>query len=146
MNDLWTGAMTLFLSAAPMPTAQEVWQADVRIETLDVSVRQSNLAIQVVVTSDHDDDARGVRLEVLLPVGVGLVAFPTDCRPSPSPVANLVGRITCDLGTIPVRGSRSVQLTATRPPAGGGRRISAFAASDTPDPDPSNNHAIRSLP
>lgn len=146
MNDLWTGAIALLLAAPPPLPAQEIWQADVRIESLEVAVRVSTLTIQVVVASDHDDEARAVRLDVLLPVGVGLVRIPPDCRTGPTPVANLVGRVTCDLGTIPVRGSRSVNLTASRPAVGAGRTISAFAASDTPDPDPTNNHAFRSLP
>lgn len=127
-------------------SAQEVWQADVRIQSLEVTTGRGGMAIRVLVTSDNDDDAMGVRLDVLLPVGTGVLRVAPGCRPSPSPVANLAARVTCDLGTIPVRGLREVTIAATTPPPGPGRKVAAFVVSDTPDPQAANNYAERMVP
>ena len=127
-------------------SAQEVWQADVRIQSLEVTGGRGSIAIRVVITSDNDDDAVGVRLDVLLPVGAGVMRLAQGCRASPSPVANLAARVTCDLGTIVVRGLREVTITASPPPPGPGHKVAVVVMSDTPDPEPANNYAERMVP
>ena len=127
-------------------SAQEVWQADVRIQSLEVTGGRGSIAIRVVVTSDNDDDAMGVRLDVLLPVGAGVMRLAQGCRASPSPVANLAARVTCELGTIVVRGLREVTLAASTPPPGPGHKVAVVVMSDTPDPEPANNYAERMVP
>ena len=127
-------------------SAQEVWQADVRIQSLEVTGGRGSIAIRVVVTSDNDDDAMGVRLDVLLPVGAGVMRLAQGCRASPSPVANLAARVTCELGTIVVRGLREVTIAASTPPPGPGHKVAVVVMSDTPDPEPANNYAERMVP
>ena len=63
--------------------------------------------------------ALAARVEILLPVGVGLVELSPGCIAGPSPpgVSALRGRVVCRLGDL-----------------------------DTPDPRPGNNFAERALP
>ncbi|HSJ65830.1 MAG TPA: hypothetical protein VK922_18255 [Gemmatimonadaceae bacterium] len=158
------GAATLVaLAAAPGPgvSRQAVWQADVRIQLLEVTALRGSTAAskpgqasaaarqftaRVVVASDNDDEARGVRLDVLLPVGAGVVRLPAECRASPSAVATLTGRVTCDLGVMPVRGLREVMISTTATVSPTGARFAALVSSDTPDPVPGNNFAERGVP
>lgn len=130
---------------------QEVWQADVRVHALEVTPLRAlaatrgarQLSMRAVITSDNDDDARAARLEVLLPIGVGVLRLPPGCRAGASTVATLTGRVTCDLGDIPVRGLREVVITTTGTVSGTGGRFAVFVTSDTPDPAPSNNYSER---
>jgi hypothetical protein len=160
---LLRAATLVALVAAPghPSSRQAVWQADVRIQLLEVTVLRGptagtkpgqasttarQLSARVVVASDNDDEARGVRLDVLLPVGVGVVRLPAECRASPSAVATLTGRVTCDLGVIPVRGRREVTVSTTATVNANGARFAAMVSSDTPDPVPGNNFAERGVP
>jgi hypothetical protein len=161
---LLLGAATLAaLVAAPNypDSRQAVWQADVRIQLLEVTALRGTAAgtkpgrantaarqfsARVVVASDTDDEARGVRLDLLLPVGAGVVRLPAECRASPSAVATLTGRVTCDLGVIPVRGLREVTVSTTATVSPSGARFAALVSSDTPDPVPGNNFAERGVP
>ena len=158
---LLLGAATLVaFVAAPGRGAsrQAVWQADVRIQLLEVTALRGStsaskpgqaarqLSARVVVASDNDDEARGVRLDVLLPVGAGVVRLPGECRESPRAVATLTGRVTCDLGVIPVRGLREVTISTTATVSPNGARFAALVSSDTPDPVPGNNFAERGVP
>ncbi len=139
---------TLFLTAGRAEPAQKVWQADVRVQSLDVTALKGKggpLSAVIVVTSDNDEEARATRLEILLPIGVGVLRMPAGCRPSPSAIAGLIARVTCDLGDIPVRGLREITVTTTGGAAIHGR-FAAFVTSDTPDPQPSNNYAERPIP
>jgi len=124
------------------------WQADVLIQALEITEpkRGGPLGTHVVVAVQSDDEARAVRIEILLPIGVGVLRMPTGCHPSPSPVTSLNARVTCDLGDIPVRGSRDVSITTTGRAATGPLRVAVFAVSDTPDPLPANNFAEKVLP
>ncbi len=126
--------------------AQAVWQADIRIQTLGVvPLSDRTLSVRILVASDNDDPAQQSRLELLLPIGVSVLRLTPPCRPSPAAVANTAGRITCDLGDIPVRGLREINVITTAP-IGHGARFAAFVLSDTPDPFPTNNYAERSVP
>ena len=141
------GIATL-LTAGPAQPAQKIWQADVRVQSLEVTALKGKggpLSARVLVTSDNDEEARAAHLEILLPIGVGVVRVPAGCRPSPSAIAGLIARVSCDLGDIPVRGLREVVITTTGTAAIHGR-FAAFVTSDTPDPQPSNNYAERPIP
>jgi hypothetical protein len=134
-----------FLGCAPA-AAQEVWQADVRVQTLEVApAGKGAVTVRIAITSDNDDDAHGTRVEILVPIGAGVVRLAPGCRPSPSPVTGLVGRVICDLGTVPVRGLREVTIALSVPPSGFSRRVGVFVGSDTPDPIPGNNYAEREV-
>ena len=163
VSPLFGAAALVALAAAPgHPVArQAVWQADVRIQLLEVSTLRGaragdkpgqtstaarQFSARVVVASDNDDEARGVRLDVLLPVGAGVVRLPAACQASPSAVATLTGRVTCDLGVIPVRGLREVMISTTATVSANGARFAALVSSDTPDPVPGNNYAERGVP
>jgi hypothetical protein len=106
----------------------------------------TSITARVVVATDSGD-ARGVRVEVMLPIGVGVVSVPDACRPSPSPVMSLSARVTCVLGDLRVREIRELSIvTTTRPGSREPLPFAAFAFSDTPDPQPSNNFAERDVP
>src|SRR5574338_1282141 len=127
---------------------QHVWQADVSVRdfALTSTHRGTTVTARVVVAADSGD-ARAVRLEVMLPVGVAVVRMPNVCRASPRPVTSLSARVTCALGDVPVRESRGVSITTTDVPATRRRlRYAAFAFSDTPDPVPANNFVERAVP
>ncbi len=141
-----TAVAGLVLGAPSVLAAQAVWQADVRIQSIDATFpARGMLAIRIVVANDHDE-ARNVRLSILLPVGAGPARLAPGCRPSPSPVPNLTARIACELGDLPVRGLREVTAMVPVAPSSPGRRVAAFVESDTPDPFPSNNYAERAIP
>lgn len=141
------GLVALAMIPGKRAEAQAVWQADIRIAAMDVrAVSDKTLSISVRVTSDNDDDARASRLDLLLPVGVSVVRLGDPCRLSPSPIQNLVGRVSCDLGDIQVGGVREVTLITSVPARGLPARFAAFVVSDTPDPNPSNNHMERGKP
>jgi hypothetical protein len=126
---------------------QGVWQADVRVQSLDVSVPRggTQMTVHTVIYSDNDDDARAVRADILLPVGVGVLRLPAGCKASPAAVPNLNARVTCDLGDLAVRGFRDLTVVTTS--AGSLRaRFAVLVVSDTPDPDPANNYAERWVP
>lgn len=134
---------TVAVAARQAAPAQEVWQADVRVQSLEVTVPRATgpVSVRVAITSDNDDDARAVRLEILLPVGVGVLRLAKVCRASPSVVSALTARVSCALGDMPVGGVREVRLMTTGAVTGVESRFAVFVTSDTPDPDPSNNYA-----
>jgi hypothetical protein len=145
---------TILVGVRHATPAQEVWQADIRVRSMEVlparsvapTARGGQLTTRIVITSDNDDDARAARLEILLPVGVSVLRLPGGCKSSPSAVAGLTARVTCDLGDVPVRGLRDVSIVTTGVQASPQGRFGAFVTSDTPDPIPSNNYAERALP
>lgn len=142
---VWLAAPVL--CAAPL-TAQEVWQADVQVQAIEVSQVRMGLFVRIVVFSDNDDAARNARVEILLPVGVAAVKMAGGCVASPSPngTTQLTARIVCQLGDLPVRALREVWVQTTTPPPGVLKTFGAVALSDTPDPQPVNNHAERTIP
>jgi hypothetical protein len=139
-----------FLAATPRGDAapQHAWQSDVSVRAFELTMPKSGTSITVrVVVATDSGDARGVRVEIMLPVGVGVVTVPDGCRPSPSPVMSLSARVTCALGDLRVREIRELSIVTTARP--GSREplpFAAFAFSDTPDPHPLNNFAERDVP
>jgi hypothetical protein len=124
-----------------------VWQADLAVQVFELTAIKGGGPITArVVVATGNDEARGVRLEMLLPVGIGVLRVPDGCRPSPSPVASLNARVSCAIGDMPVRALREVSVTTTGVPAVDARpHFAVFVFSDTPDPRPTNNFAERSL-
>lgn len=135
--------------AQPRPGATpRVWRSDVSVRALDLTVekRGGPISARVIVAADSDD-AHAVRLEIMLPVGVGILRVPDGCRRSPSPITSLAARVSCALGDLPMRGMRDVAITTTgAPPSRGRLHFAAFTFSDTPDPVPANNFAERIVP
>lgn len=132
----------------PASAEDRFWRADVQVQSLRITRLDANLLARIMVYSDNDDEARAARVEILVPVGVGIVRIAAGCTASAGPpgVSLLRARVTCELGTVPVRGSREVFVMTTIPPAGIPKSFGAFAMSDTPDPKPGNNFAERTLP
>jgi hypothetical protein len=125
--------------------AQRAWESDVSVRAVEFSkaTLAGSITMHVTVTAERDD-ARVVRLEIMLPVGVGVVAMPPGCRSSPAPLMSLAARVTCTLGDLHQRDVRTISVTTTdRPGARRPLRFAAFAFSDTPDPQPGNNFAER---
>jgi len=141
-------ASILLTSALGWQPGPRIWQADVRVRTLEITEpkRGGPLNVRIVITTESDDEARAVRVEIMLPIGVGVVLVPAGCRASPSPVTALNARVTCELGDLPARALRDLSITTTARVAPAPLRVAVFAASDTPDPQPANNFAEKSLP
>lgn len=137
--------LPLLLSGAGH-TQQPLWQADLQIRKLTVWMANGNLSARVVVGSEFGE-AIAARLEVLLPVGVGIIHMDAGCSPGPSApqLPSLRARIICVVGNLPSRASREYTVTTTIPPLGVARRFGVMASSDTPDPKPGNNFAEKAV-
>jgi hypothetical protein len=137
------GFVAALTAGWPASAEERLWRADIQVQSLRVTRLDANLLARIVVYSDNDDEARSARVEILVPVGVGIVRMAVGCTASAGPpgVSVLRARVTCELGTVPVRGSREVFVMTTIPPSGIPRTFGAFAMSDTPDPKPGNNYA-----
>ncbi len=143
-----TGFAAALTAGWPVSAEERLWRADIQVQSLRVTRLDTNLLARIVVYSDNDDEARAARVEILVPVGVGIVRLAVGCTASAGPpgVSALRARVTCELGTLPVRGSREVFVMTTMPPSGIPKTFGAFAMSDTPDPKPGNNFAEGALP
>ena len=154
MNRTLTRTAALFLSlglagnASREPDAQQVWQADIQIRTLEITKTKTNISARVVIYTERDDDARDARLVILLPVGVGIDRLAAGCAASagPSMVPALRAMVLCDIGRIPNGGFREVEITTTIPEESTQKRFGVFTYSSTPDPKPGNNYAERIIP
>ena len=135
-------------SAPREPDAQQVWQADIQIRTLEIIKTKTNISARVVIYTERDDDAQDARLVILLPVGVGIDRLAAGCAASagPSMVPALRAMVLCDVGRIPNHGFREVEITTTLPSAPVSKRFGVFTYSSTPDPVPGNNYAERVIP
>lgn len=131
----------------PNRSQQALWQADLQIRSLTVTETHGMLSARVVVGSEFGE-AMATRVEVLLPVGVGLVETAEGCAASPSPpgVSVLRARVVCVLGNLPSHSSRAFEVHTTMPPNGVTRGFGVIAMSDTPDPRPGNNFAEKAIP
>lgn len=132
---------------ATWASSQAVWQADLQIRGLSVSETKGGLRVRVVVASEFGE-AMAARVEIMLPVGVGVTELSPGCVAGPNPpgVRALRARVVCRLGDLPSRSSREVQVATTAPPSNFARGFGAVALSDTPDPRPGNNFAEKTLP
>lgn len=122
---------------------QHLWQADLSIRSLVVSEAKGNLTARVIVGAEFGE-ALGARVEVLLPVGVGIVAMGAGCKAGPSltGISELRARVECSLGNMASGTNRELYVTTTTPPYGIGRGFAVVVMSDTPDPKPGNNFAV----
>ena len=143
-----TGMVALLLWGESAGAQEALWRADIQIQSLRVTRLDANLLLRVVVYSDNDDEARAARVEILVPVGVGIVRMAAGCSASAGPpgMRVLQARVTCELGNVAVRDSREVFVMTTTPRPGTASVFGAFAMSDTPDPKPGNNFAEGRLP
>lgn len=140
--------LSLWLALGPGAARQRLlWQADLQIRSLTVSEDKGNLTARVVVATEVGE-AIAARVEVLLPVGVGIVTLGPGCvaGPTPSGIRELRARVECTLGNLPARSNRELFVVTTTPPNGVARGFGAVAMSDTPDPKPGNNFAERVIP
>jgi hypothetical protein len=124
-----------------------VWQADLMIRSLTVSEVKGNLTARVIVSAESGE-ALAARVEVLLPVGVGIVSLGYGCvaGPNVTGISALRGRVECTLGNMPARSNRELLVVTTTPPHGVARGFAVVAMSDTPDPKPANNFVERVIP
>jgi len=139
-----TGASLSPLQGAPQFA---LWQADLSIRSVTVTEAKGNLTVRVVVAAELGE-ALSARLEVLLPVGVGIVSLGPSCVPGPSRtgISELRARVECSLGNMSARSNRELFVVTTIPPSGVARGFGVVAMSDTPDPKPGNNFAERVIP
>ena len=100
------------------------------------------------MTAARSGEALGARVEVLLPVGVGIVNLGSGCfaGPNVTGISVLRARVECTLGNMPARSNRELWVVTTTPPNGVARGFAVVAMSDTPDPRPANNFLERVLP
>ena len=131
--------------------AQGLYQADLRIQTLKVQRVPEGLLAHAVVAVQATGNAapsRGTNVQVLLPVGVGVLRISQGCvlGASPPGVTDLRGRVICEFGVVADRTTREITVLTTIPPLGVARTFGIVAISDTPDPKPSNNFAERTVP
>ena len=141
------GLATLGLGGTEATRQYVLWQADLQIRSLAVSEERGTLTARVVVAAEMGE-ALAARVEVLLPVGVGIVTLGPGCLPGPdrTGIRELRARVECSLGNMPARSNRELFVVTTRPPAGVARGFAVLAMSDTPDPKPANNFAERVIP
>ena len=142
-------AVLVSLLAALNPGARQrtLWQADLQIRSLTVSEDKGNLTARVVVAAEFGG-ALAARVEMLLPVGVGIVTLGPGCvaGPNMTGIRELRGRVECTLGNLPAGSNRALFVVTTVPPSGVVRGFGAVAMSETPDPKPGNNFAERAIP
>ena len=170
MKKIKLNSPTFFLSVASILFAlvcssQERAQADVNITTLTItggkltrpttivenppSNRQpgprtvpspETLKCSINVHSYWDDDAKNVMLVVVVPVEVSIVSHPANATVykagGTSPWA---GYIVFNLGDMAVQQNITVEFSFTKSTTGN-NKVSAYAYSATPDPNPSNNY------
>ena len=121
-----------------------LWQADLQVRSLTVAEVGGNLRARIVVATEFGE-ALSARVEVLLPVGVGIVSIGQGCKAGPSPdgIRELRARVECRLGNLQSPVTQELIVVTTLPPRGVARGFAVVAMSDTPDPKPGNNFAER---
>ncbi len=148
---------TLAASGLPqLARAQARVQADVQIQAFNVQLSRTrssrvpaSVTIDLTVFSNNDDDANGARVQVFLPPESGILSVPAGCKTSTGGTGangTYHAFLICDLGDLPVNGSRNVQFAVSVPPSYIPKRYGVFAYSETPDPFTGNNFAERTLP
>jgi hypothetical protein len=142
---LLLGALLGLAGDGQQATPQYVlWQADLQVRALTVTEERGNLRASVLVGAEIGD-AIGARLEILLPVGVGIVTLGPGCvaGPNVTGIRELRARVECRFGNLPARSSRELFVVTTIPPSGVARGFAVVVMSETPDPKPGNNFAER---
>jgi hypothetical protein len=136
----------IVLASPPVRAQQLIWQSDLQLRAVTLVDSGGNLTLTVAVTTELGE-ATAARLEVMLPVGVGIVRMGRDCAAGPSPpgVPSLRATVICTVGTLRPRDAREFSVTTTLPPPGMEGRFGVVATSDTPDPKPGNNFAERMI-
>ena len=139
--------VSVLATLGPDARQRPLWQSDLQIRSLTVSEDRGNLTARVIVTAEVGE-ALAARVEVLLPVGVGIVTLGPGCVAGPSMmgIRELRARVECILGNMPARSTRELFVVTTSPPNGVARGFAAVAMSETPDPKPGNNFAERAIP
>jgi hypothetical protein len=124
-----------------------LWQADLSVRSLTISEAKGNLTARVVIAAESGE-ALAARVEVLLPVGVGIVTLGPGCvaGPNRTGISELRARVECSLGNMAARSNRELFVITTTPPNGVSRGFAVVAMSDTPDPKPGNNFLERVIP
>jgi hypothetical protein len=144
MDRFIAAIVSLLASLGVGARQQMLWQADLQIRSLIVSEANGKLTARVVVSAELGE-ALGARVEVLLPVGVGIVTLGSGCvaGPNVTGISDLRARVECTLGNMPARTNREFFVITTTPPNGVARGFAVVAMSDTPDPKPANNFLER---
>jgi hypothetical protein len=144
---LVSGFAGLGLGAPREAPQYALWQADLQVRSLTISEARGNLTARVVIVAEFGE-ALAARVEVLLPVGVGVVTLGPGCvaGPNRTGISELRARVQCSLGNMPDRSSRELFVVTTTPPNGVARGFAVVAMSDTPDPKPANNFVERVIP
>jgi hypothetical protein len=142
-------ALLVSVLAALGPGAKQraLWQADLQIRSLTVSEDRGKLTARVRVAAEFGEALAG-KIELLLPVGVGIVTLGPGCVafPNRTGIRELWARVECTLGNMPARSDRELVVVTTSPPHGVARGFAVVAMSDTPDPKPANNFVERVIP
>lgn len=137
------------LCAASTAWSQERSQADLQIRSVNVRQTRSpvldktrgTLVCQVTLYNEHDDAAQSPTVRILFPVGVRFVSSTTGCTPNPAPADATHAFAVCNVATMGVGDSRTVEVTTTVPPSFiTDKTFGAFTWSLSPDPNPANNY------
>jgi len=111
-----------------------------REQPLKVVAPPENLKCAVTVHSYWDDDANQAKLIVVLPVEVSIVSMPSNATAyKAGGTSPWTGYLVFNLGDMAVQQSITVEFTFTKSTTGN-NKVSAFAYSATPDPNPANNY------
>ena len=97
-----------------------------------------NITYTITVTNDGPGDASGVTLQDILPAGVIFVSS----APTQGSCSEDSGTVSCDLGTLALDGSLTVDIVVTAPSVAGSISNEVAVSGDETDPDNSNNSAI----
>ncbi len=105
-----------------------------------VQAVDDNLKCTITIHNEHDDDAWGTMMVVVLPVEVSVVAIPSKAKLDPSVTATqtFAGHIIFTIGHMTVGQNVTVEFTFTKSKYG--NKVGAYAYSDSPDPNPANNY------
>lgn len=146
--DVQIQSLTATAARTPLKTLRPAIQPRTGAPVLGAAVPQpltsDALDVSVVVFSNNDDDARNAKLLVFLPPESRVIAMPPSCVAPPPPGVGAPSNnayVTCTLGDMAVNASQTVRVTIARPPSHVVPRVGAFAYSDSPDPNTTNNHA-----
>jgi hypothetical protein len=141
------GFAGLGLGAQHQAPQYALWQADISVRSLKVTEAKGNLTVRGIVAVESGE-VLSARVDVFLPVGVGLVTMSAGCVPGPNRtgISELRARVECSLGNMSSGSNREFYVVTTAPPNGVARGFAVVVMSDTPDPKPANNFLERVIP